>query len=100
MIVRQRRPGIDHVGTITDDGTTVMVSGWGLSLCASRCVCHRQMITQTLVLLEDKPRGLLGLVSFRAGCNCCQPWKHAELRAFLRDLAHIESLATSEEQPS
>lgn len=93
--MRSCHPGIFQIGTVTDDGTTVVVSGWGLSLCAGRCSCHRHPDTGQLAIDEDQPAGLLGLVQHRP-CGCCTPWAADELAAVLRDLTSAAGLQAAD----
>lgn len=90
-----RRPSIAVIGTITDNGTTVVIAGWQLGLCAARCTCHRHPVDGHLAVLDQPGRPVLGLVSYRPGCDCCDPWTADELTAVVRDLADVETLATS-----
>ena len=39
---------------------------------------------------------LLGLVSHREGCDCCEPWTADELTAIVRDLELVAGLDASE----
>ena len=38
---RSHKPSVFQVGKVRDDGRTVVISGWGLGLCAAACACHR-----------------------------------------------------------
>ncbi|RBY81611.1 hypothetical protein DQ238_06125 [Geodermatophilus sp. TF02-6] len=95
-MTRGRRPSIFQVGQVREDGNAVVVSGWGLGPCASGCVCHRDPATGSLALAEDQAEGLLGLVTHRDGCDCCQPWTAAELGAVVRDLERLSGLDAPE----
>ena len=93
---RSRKPSVFQVGKIRDDGHTVVISGWGLGLCAAACACHRHPSAGHLAIAEDQRAGRLGLVSFSDGhCDCCEPWTAEELTAVLRD---FEALATLDAQ--
>ena len=86
-MTRAQKPSVFQVGRVWDDGNAVVVSGWGLGLCVSACVCHRHPTAGTLAIAEDQARGLIGLVSHRdGGCECCEPWTADELGAVVRDL--------------
>jgi hypothetical protein len=88
------RPGIFQIGRVRHmaDGTTI-VTGWGLSQCATGCLCHWHPVTGQLTIAEDQRDGLLGLVRYRP-CDCCSPWTADELEAVLRDLAVTEAIRT------
>lgn len=83
-----RRPSIFQVGEVRDDGTSVLITGWGLGLCLAACVCHRDATGQ-LRILEDQSGGTLGLSSWAPGCTCCEPWQAHELAAILADLGFL-----------
>lgn len=92
------RPGIHQLGTVHDDGHTVTISGWGLSICVAGCRCHQHPTTGLLQIWQDEQRGLLGLCQFSGSrqCGCCEPWSAAELQDVLRDVADVRALeATS-----
>lgn len=91
---RGRRPSIHQIGRVTDDGHTIVISGWGLALCAAHCTCHRHPLTGQLVIAGDRGTGDLGLARFRP-CDCCQPWTADELAAVLKDLADVATLETT-----
>ena len=94
---RSRKPSVFQVGKVRDDGRTVVISGWGLGLCAAACSCHRHPSAGHLAIAEDQDGGSLGLVCFREdGCACCEPWTADELSAVLRDLAAVEALVAQE----
>ena len=94
---RSRKPSVFQVGRIRDDGRTVVISGWGLGLCAAACSCHRHPSAGHLAIAEDQDGGSLGLVCFREdGCTCCEPWTADELAAILRDFATLDSLPAEE----
>jgi hypothetical protein len=96
-VTRSRKPSVFQVGKIRDDGHTVVISGWGLGLCASGCACHRDPIAGHLSIAEDQAGGLLGLASYReGGCDCCEPWSADELAAILRDLDTVTGLQAEE----
>ena len=96
-MTRSRKPSVFQVGKIRDDGRTVVISGWGLGLCAAACSCHRHPSAGHLAIAEDQDGGSLGLVSFQeSGCNCCEPWTADELAAILRDLDTVASLQAQE----
>ena len=59
---RSRKPSVFQIGKIRDDGRTVVISGWGLGLCASACTCHRHPVAGHLAIAEDQTGGTLGLV--------------------------------------
>ena len=90
---RSRKPSVFQVGKVRDDGRTVVISGWGLGLCAAACSCHRHPSAGHLAIAEDQAGGKLGLVSFReGGCDCCEPWTSEELAAILRDFSSLAAL--------
>ena len=96
-MTRTQKPSVFQVGRVWDDGNAVVVSGWGLGLCASGCACHRHPSAGSLAIAEDQSRGLLGLVSYREdGCDCCEPWTAEELAAILRDFRTVSSLQAEE----
>ena len=90
---RSRKPSVFQVGKVRDDGRTVVISGWGLGLCAAACTCHRHPSAGHLAIAEDQAGGKLGLVSYREdGCDCCEPWTAEELSAILRDFSSLAAL--------
>jgi hypothetical protein len=92
-----RKPSVFQVGKVRDDGHTVVISGWGLGLCAAACACHRDPSAGHLAIAEDQRAGRLGLVSFRDdGCDCCEPWTAEELTAVLRDFEALARLDAQE----
>jgi len=94
---RSRKPSVFQVGKVRDDGRTVVISGWGLGLCAAACTCHRHPDAGHLPIAEDQEGGRLGLVTFSEdGCTCCEPWTADELAAILRDFAALEDLHAEE----
>jgi hypothetical protein len=96
-VSRNSKPSVFQVGKIRDDGHTVVISGWGLGLCAAGCACHRHPLAGHLAIEEDQAGGRLGLASYREdGCDCCEPWTADELAAILRDLSAVESLEAQE----
>ncbi|MEX5717910.1 hypothetical protein [Geodermatophilus maliterrae] len=96
-MTRSQKPSVFQVGRIWDDGNTVVVSGWGIGLCASACPCHRHPIAGHLAIDEDQSGGTLGLRSFREdGCDCCEPWTADELSGVLRDLQRLAGLDAEE----
>ena len=95
-MTRSQKPSVFQVGRVWDDGNTVVVSGWGLGLCASACACHRHPSAGSLAIAEDQSRGLIGLVSYRHGCDCCEPWTADELTAIVRDLELVADLDAPE----
>jgi len=95
-VSRSRKPSVFQIGKIRDDGRTVVISGWGLGLCADACTCHRHPLAGHLAIAEDQDGGTLGLVSFTEDeCSCCEPWTAEELAGVLRD---FEALARLEAQ--
>ena len=95
---RGHKPSVFQVGKVRDDGRTVVISGWGLGLCASGCACHRDPVAGHLAIAEDQAGGLLGLASYAdGGCDCCEPWTAEELGAILRDLDTVASLQAAQE---
>src|SRR5215213_8584846 len=83
-VSRSRKPSVFQVGKIRDDGRTVVISGWGLGLCASGCACHRHPSAGHLAIDEDQAGGRLGLATYaEGGCDCCEPWTADELAAIL-----------------
>ncbi|SFK42120.1 hypothetical protein [Geodermatophilus ruber] len=96
-MTRSQKPSVFQIGQVWDDGDTIVVSGWGLGLCAAACACHRHPSTGHLAIAEDQAEGLLGLVSFAdSGCTCCEPWTADELSAVLRDLDTVSGLDAQE----
>lgn len=94
---RSRKPSVFQVGKVRDDGHTVVISGWGLGLCAAACACHRHPNAGSLAIDEDQAGGKLGLASYRdGGCDCCEPWTAEELAAILRDFRAVSSLQAQE----
>ncbi len=92
-MTRTQKPSVFQVGRVWDDGNAVVVSGWGLGLCAPGCACHRHPSAGSLAIAEDQAAGLLGLVSYReGGCDCCEPWTADELAAILRDFSSLAAL--------
>ena len=96
-MTRSRKPSVFQVGKVRDDGHTVVISGWGLGLCAAACACHRHPSAGHLAIAEDQAGGRLGLASYRdGGCDCCEPWTAEELSAILRDFRTVSSLQAEE----
>jgi hypothetical protein len=96
-MTRSRKPSVFQIGKIRDDGRTVVISGWGLGLCAAGCPCHRHPSAGHLAIAEDQDGGKLGLVSFREdGCSCCEPWTAEELSGVLRDFEALAGLDAQE----
>ncbi len=94
---RSHKPSVFQVGKIRDDGRTVVISGWGLGLCAEACACHRHPLAGNLAIAEDQEGGRLGLVSYsEGGCTCCEPWTADELAAILRDFEAVAGLEVQE----
>lgn len=97
---RSRKPSVFQVGKVRDDGHTVVISGWGLGLCAAACACHRHPSAGHLAIAEDQAGGSIGLVTFReGGCDCCEPWTSEELAAVLRDFDALAGLEVQERLP-
>jgi hypothetical protein len=96
-VSRSRKPSVFQVGKVRDDGRTVVISGWGLGLCATGCSCHRHPSAGSLAIAEDQAGGRLGLASYtEGGCDCCEPWSAEELAAILRDLQSVAGLQAQE----
>jgi hypothetical protein len=96
-VTRTQKPSVFQIGRVWDDGHSVVVSGWGLGLCAAACACHRHPSAGSLAIAEDQTLGLLGLVSHReGGCDCCEPWTADELTAIVRDLELVAGLDAPE----
>ncbi|WP_448610628.1 hypothetical protein [Geodermatophilus sp. URMC 60] len=96
-MTRTQKPSVFQVGRVWDDGNSVVVSGWGLGLCAAACACHRHPAAGRLAIAEDQAEGLLGLVCYReGGCDCCEPWTADELTAIVRDLELVATLDAPE----
>ena len=96
-MTRSRKPSVFQVGKVRDNGHTVVISGWGLGLCAAACACHRHPSAGHLSIAEDQAGGRLGLTSYRDdACDCCEPWTADELAAILRDLDTVASLQAQE----
>ena len=94
---RSQKPSVFQVGKVHDDGRTIVISGWGLGLCAASCPCHRHPIAGSLAISEDHAAGTLGLASYREdGCDCCEPWTADELAAVLRDFQAVGALEAQE----
>ena len=92
-----RKPSVFQIGKVRDDGRTVVISGWGLGLCAAACACHRHPAAGHLAIAEDQRAGNLGRVSYREdGCDCCEPWTADELAAVLRDFSAVGALEAQE----
>ncbi|QXG77640.1 hypothetical protein KUM42_09165 [Modestobacter sp. L9-4] len=93
-----QKPSIFQLGKVHENGASVIVSGWGLGMCASSCRCHRNPEDGQLALAEDQAGGSLGLHSFTdtGDCGCCEAWTSAELLAILRDVAALDALDSSE----
>lgn len=90
---RATHPAIHQVGRVVDTGDTLIVSGWGLGVCAAECACHYSPSTGQLAIHQDQVDGHLGLVSYMpGGCTCCEPWTAFELADVIRDLADIDAL--------
>lgn len=97
---RSRKPSIFQIGKVRDDGRTVVISGWGLGLCATGCSCHRHPALGHLTIEEDHAGGRLGLTSFADGaCDCCQAWTADELAGILRDFQSVAGLQVQERLP-
>jgi hypothetical protein len=94
----QQKPSIFQLGSVHENGASVVVSGWGLGMCAPACRCHRNPVDGQLALAEDQAGGSLGLHSFSPDgqCDCCEPWTSGELQAILRDVAAVQSLEAQE----
>lgn len=86
-----RRPAINQIGKVTDDGEIIKVSGWGISWCAARCTCHLIVAAGFHLRLHEGDDGSLGLATSRPGCDCCQPWTVEELTAITAELAEIQA---------
>ncbi len=96
-MTRAQKPSVFQVGRVWDDGNSVVVSGWGLGLCAAAGACHRHPAAGRLAIAEDQAEGLLGLVCYReGGCDCCEPWTADELTAIVRDLELVAALDAPE----
>ena len=94
---RSRKPSVFQIGKIRDEGDTVVISGWGLGLCAAGCACHRHPLAGHLAIAEDQAGGKLGLASYAEGeCDCCEAWTADELAAILRDFETLARLDASE----
>ena len=95
---RSRKPSVFQVGKVRDDGRIVVISGWGLGLCAAGCSCHRHPSAGSLAIAEDQAGGKLGLASYADGeCDCCEAWTADELAAILRDLDTVLGLQVAQE---
>ena len=95
-VSRSRKPSVFQVGKVRDDGRTVVISGWGLGLCATGCACHRHPSAGSLAIAEDQAGGRIGLASYVEACDCCEPWTADELASILRDLESVASLQSQE----
>lgn len=95
-MTRTQKPSVFQVGTVWDDGDTIVVAGWGLGLCIAACDCHRHPSTGSLAIAEDHAAGLIGLTSHRDGCDCCEPWTAEELAVVVRDLEMVAAFDTPE----
>ena len=96
-MTRTQKPSVFQVGSVWDDGNTVVVAGWGLGLCITACACHRHPRAGSLAISEDPVGGRLGLASYReGGCDCCEPWTADELAAIIRDFRAVSSLQAQE----
>ena len=95
-----RKPSVFQVGKVRDDGRTVVISGWGLGLCAAGCACHRHP-RGTSRHRRGPGGGRLGLATFAdAECGCCEPWTADELAAILRDLGTVAGLQSRSRSPA
>ena len=94
----RQKPSIFQLGKVNESGPSVIVSGWGLGMCATSCHCHRNPEDGQLALAENQTGGSLGLRSFTDSgeCDCCEAWSSSELSAILRDVAAVEALDASE----
>jgi hypothetical protein len=94
----QQKPSIFQLGSVHENGASVIVSGWGLGMCVSACRCHRNPADGQLALAEDQAGGSLGLRSFTVDgqCDCCEAWTSGELQAILRDVAAVGALESQE----
>lgn len=90
------RPGVLKIGTVRTVGNMTTVEGWGLATCARHCSCHHKPSDGQLSIFQNEQLGLLGLVSFRTGCNCCVPWTADELAAIVTELDELEHMPTQE----
>src|SRR3712207_9024048 len=68
-VSRSRKPSVFQVGKIRDDGRTVVISGWGLGLCAAACACHRHPSAGHLAIAEDQDRKSTRLNSSHANIS-------------------------------
>ena len=94
---RTQKPSVFQVGQVWDDGHSIVVSGWGLGLCAPACHCHRHPSAGHLAIDENQAEGRLGLVTYRdGGCDCCEAWTADELSAILRDFQTVAGLQVQE----
>jgi hypothetical protein len=94
---RGLKPSVFQIGQVWDDGHTMVVSGWGLGLCAAACACHRHPSAGSLAISEDQAAGRLGLACYReGGCDCCEPWTADELAAVVRDLERVSAIVAQE----
>ena len=94
---RSHKPSVFQIGKVRDDGHTVVISGWGLGLCAEACACHRHPSAGSLAIDEDQAGGRLGLVSYAdGGCDCCETGTAEELSGVLRDFQSLASLDAQE----
>ena len=95
---RSRKPSVFQVGKVRDDGRTVVISGWGLGLCAAGLRLPPPPVRRlTSPSTRTRPAARLGLASYReGGCDCCEPWTADELAAILRDLDAVSSLQAQE----
>ena len=94
----RQKPSIFQLGKVHENGPSVIVSGWGLGMCASACRCHRNPEDGQLALAEDQAGGSLGLQSFTdsGACDCCEAWTSAELSSIRRDVAGVAALDGAE----
>src|SRR4051812_4783566 len=96
-VTRSRKPSVFQVGKVRDDGRTVVISGWGLGLCAQGCACHRHPSAGHLAIAEDQAGGRPGLASYSdGGCDCCEAWTPEGVAAVLRGLDAVTSLQAQE----
>lgn len=91
-----RHPAITEVGVVHKHGDQVIVSGWHLAPCPTRCRCHHHPLTERLHIATDDGTGHLGLAKFRPpDCTCCTPWTIDELRQILLDVYDFATLVTT-----
>ena len=94
---RSHKPSVFQVGKVRDDGHTVVISGWGLGLCAGRAPATGTRPPATSRSTRTRPvAGSAWSAIADGGCDCCEAWTADELSAILRDFQTIAGLEAQE----